>query len=65
MQINVSSEIKYFFVMRILCIFNLCQMEEKEVVFSIALLEKIYNSFKLYKIDLKEDIRKLIIEIVK
>lgn len=65
MQINMSSDIKYFFVMRILCIFNLCNMEEKEVIYSITLLEKIYNAFETYKTDAKEDLKKIIVEIVK
>ena len=65
MQINLSSDIKYFFVMRILCIFNLCDMEEQDKIYSIALLEIIYYTFEIYKTDVNEDLRKMIIDIVK
>lgn len=44
LNIKIEKEIIYFLVMRILCVFNIKEMEEKDYYYSIYMIHYLYNS---------------------
>lgn len=42
-NIKIKSEIKYYIIMRILCIFNVCKMEEIDIMYSFLWIGIFYN----------------------
>ena len=45
-NVYISENIIYFVIMRILCIFNINDMEEKDKIYSLCLLINIVNTIK-------------------